>query len=426
VQDRLARFEWLIALGIAGAAIAWAWRLQAYQVFRLWDSDEYFLMAEQLAAGVQVTAATPYAFRLLTPWLAAQCCPDDIQRGFLIVNLVAGIAIALLLVAWLRLFVARADIRLLIVAAYALQWHAPLRFSFYYPAYVDPPFQAFMLGGLVLAHQLWRRPSIAVGIAYVVVTMAGTLAREMMLLVPVAGLAGMVLTRGRRDPHAWGWQAAALLGGGAVFLAARLGTDPRQGYTFLDAILLHLTNKPPESLLLTWLLTFGPLLAVVVYDWRATRRFLMERPDLALLLAGCVGLAYVGGHDTERYLFWAMPVVYSLIALSLERQSRVLSGAVVMVLVVGQVLAQRVFFPIPDPETTAMATPLSDVPGAAARAYAVLNRVFVIDDFHWNLWSNFGSRPFHLVQLAFYGALAAAIVALMHRNASRARTVLAS
>ena len=53
------------------------------------------------------------------------------------------------------------------------------------------------------------------------------------------------------------------------------------------------------------------------------------------------------------------------------------------------------------------------------RCEVIANRVFVIDDFHWNLWSNFGSRPFHLVQLALYLAVSAAVVALMHRGAMR-------
>lgn len=414
----LERFEWTLALGIALAAVAWGWLTQSYQVFRLWDSDEYFLIAEQLVAGTTVTAATPFAFRLLTPWVVAQCCPQDIQTGFLLVNLAAGVLTALLLVAWLRPFVARADVRLLMVAIFAFQWQAPLRFAFYYPAYVDPLFQVFMLAGLALAHTLWHRPTMAVGTLYVVATVIGTLAREMMLLVPAAALAGAAIAGGRHRVALAGWSVAALVAGVATFAAARLGTAPRQGYTFGDAILLHLSNKPIESLALTWLLTFGPVLAVVAYDWRATARFLRERPDLAVLLAGCFGLAYVGGHDTERYLFWAMPVVYLLIGRSLERQRHALSGAAVALLVAGQALAARVFWPVPDPETTV--TALTDVAGLWARVYAVLNRVFVIDDFHWNLWSNFGSRPFHLVQLAFYGGIALAVVWLMRRHDSRA------
>jgi hypothetical protein len=164
-------------------------------------------------------------------------------------------------------------------------------------------------------------------------------------------------------------------------------------------------------------ISFGPMIAVVLYDWRATLAFLKQRADLAVLPVLCIGLAYVGGHDTERYFFWAMPVIYLLIAQSMQRQYRVVSSvAVATVLIAGQLLAQRVFWAVPDPGTAV--TPLADV-GGLARVYAIANRVFVIDDFHWNLWSNFGSRRFHLVQLAFYLTLSAAILLMMRRRALR-------
>jgi hypothetical protein len=131
-----------------------------------------------------------------------------------------------------------------------------------------------------------------------------------------------------------------------------------------------------------------------------------------------LALAYVGGHDTERYFFWVMPVVYLLIAQSIERHYAVVSSAAVAgILIAGQLVAQRVLWAVPDPGTAV--TPLSDVRGTLATLYAIANRVFVIDDFHWNLWSNFGSRPFHLVQLGFYLAVSAAVVALMHRGSMR-------
>jgi hypothetical protein len=181
-------------------------------------------------------------------------------------------------------------------------------------------------------------------------------------------------------------------------------------------VALHLANKPIESLLLVWFIAFGPLIAVVAYDWRATVAFLKQRIDLAALPVLCVVLSYIGGHDTERYLFWSMPVIYLLIARSLERhRALLLAPAIIVVLLVAQVLSQRVLWAVPDPGLAVM--PLSEVAGLGARLYAVANRVFVIDDFHWNLWSNFGSRPFHLAQLAFYLAVSAAIIAMMHWRA---------
>lgn len=416
-QATAAKLEIPVTLAIAAASAAWAYYVQVFQVFRYWDSDEYFLMAQQLAAGDQITTAAPYAYRVLTPWLVATCCANDIQSGFLIVNLLCGIALSVLLIYWLRHFISQPGLRVLMAAACALQWHAPIRFVFYYPAYVDPLFQVFMVAALIAAERLINGSSIGAGAAYTLLVAIGTLARETMLILPASALIGFVISRGPAAAARARWAAVALAAGAAAFIGARAMVDPRGGYRFLDAIALHLANKPVESLLLVSFIAFGPMIAVVFYDWRATLTFLRQRADLAMLPVLCIGLAYVGGHDTERYFFWAMPVVYLLIAQSMQRQYRVVASvAVATVLVAGQLVAQRVFWAVPDPG--AAVTPLSDV-GGLARLYAIANRVFVIDDFHWNLWSNFGSRPFHLVQLAFYLTLSAAIVLMMRRRALR-------
>lgn len=413
-----ARIELPFVLGLAALTAAWASVTQTFQVFRYWDADEYFLMAEQLAAGETITAAAPYAYRLLTPAIVAQCCAADIQRGFLLVNLASGMALAVLLTWWLRRFVASPAIRVAVVSMSVLQWHAPIRLAFYYPVYVDPLFQVCVVAALLAGERWLAQPSTARGLAYVALVAVGTLARETMLVVPACALFAALW---RRDGSGWraAWPAAALAAGVAAFAVAGALTNPRGGYGFADAVALHLANKPIESILLVWFIAFGPIVAVVLYDWRATLAFLRRRVDLALLPVLCVGLAYVGGHDTERYLFWSMPVVYLLIAQSMERHiALIASTAVAATLVVGQVLSERVLWPVPDPGRAV--TALGEETGWPARLYAIANRVFVIDDFHWNLWSNFGSRPFHLVQLAFYGALAALVIVLMRRRAAAA------
>jgi len=410
----LSRLEVLLTIAIALITAAWAYQIQAFQVFRYWDSDEYFLMAQQFASGETITAQAPYAYRMLVPWIVGHCC-GDIQRGFLIVNLASGVALALLLLFWLRRFIATAAVRLLMVAACVLQWHGPVRFVFYYPAYVDPLFQVLLVAALVAGEWWLASRSRAAGLTYVALIATGTLARETMLVVPVCALIGAAASRQRRDGWTFTWPAVAFAAGVGAFLAARINTDPRAGYRFLDAIALHLANKPIESLLLVWFISFGPMVAIALYDWRATLAFLKQRVDLAALPLVCVALAYIGGHDTERYLFWAMPVVYLLIAQSIERHRAVLSNGVLAgVIVIAQLLSQRVWWPVPDPGSAV--TAMSDTVGLVARLYAIANRVFVIDDFHWNLWSNFGSRPFHFVQLAFYLSVTVFIVLMMKRR----------
>jgi hypothetical protein len=42
-----------------------------------------------------------------------------------------------------------------------------------------------------------------------------------------------------------------------------------------------------------------------------------------------------------------------------------------------------------------------------------------LDDVHWNLWSNFGSRPFHALLLALYLGFSVAMIGWIHFRATR-------
>jgi hypothetical protein len=405
-------------LGLVVAASLWSAHIQHYQVYRYWDSDEYFTLAEQLAAGRPVTASAPYVYRVLTPWIVAHCCAADIQRGFLIVNIVAGALSAVVLAVWLRRFVTDWRIRVLVTAAYIWEWHAPVRFVYYYPAYVDPLLLLFLPLGLIFVERTAERPTALNIVALIAITGAGVLAREMMLLVPLSALLHRRLwtaTRGAARLTVFAGPIAAAL---IATVVAHRGTVPRVAYSFSEAVLYHLQHKPIFSLALSWFMTFGPVIAIVLYDWRDAVEFLRMHRHLAAYLVACAAFAYVGGHDTERYLIWAAPVVYVLVGRALVRQRAVLRGAALAAaLVIAQMVSERVLWGIPDP--TRAVTAFSDLSGAVAKTGSILNRLFVIDDFHWNLWSNFGSRPFHLLLLGLYAAFSALVIVWMRSRSVR-------
>jgi hypothetical protein len=407
----------LLAVAVAGL---WSAHIQHYQVFRLWDSDEYYALAEQLASGAPVTASAPYVYRVLTPWIVARCCAAHIQQGFLIVNIVAGALGAVVLAIWLRRFVPDWRIRALVTAAFVFEWHAPVRYVYYNPVYADALLLLFLPLGLIFVARCAERPGAANAVALTAITFVGILAREMMLLVPLAALLHRGLwTRGR------GAMRAAVLAGPVVAAAAATviahrGTHPRVDYSFLAAAAYHLRHKPLFSLVLTWFMTFGPLIAVVLYDWRDALQFLRREQHLAGFLAACTVLSYIGGHDTERYLIWAAPVVYVLIGRAIVRHRAVLASVgLATVLLAGQVVSERIFWGIPNP--TIEPTSLSAVPTLPGKIVSAINRLIVMDDFYWNLWSNFGSRPFHLALLAVYAAFSALIIVWLRSRSARAR-----
>lgn len=408
--------EYLCVLGVVLAAALWSHHIQQYHIFRIADSDEYYTMAEQFAANVTVTASAPYAYRVLTPWIVARCCPQDIQHGFLVVNVIAGALGAVLLTMWLARYVPDPRIRVLVTAAYVWEWHQPVRFVYYYPAYVEPLFLVCLPLGLFFVERVVDDPSALNVAMLIAISTVGTLAREIMVFVPMLALWHRRLrARGRAPAVAFG---AALAAGLAAWLFAHRGTNPRAVFPFSVTVPYQLQHKPLFTLFLAWFITFGPILAIVGYDWRNAWSLLRRERHLGGFLLVCMVLAYVGGHDTERYLAWAAPVVYAVIGRAIIRHREALSSVgLVATLLVAQLVSEHVFWAIPSPSNAVAA--FTESPTPAAMLYAALNRLFVIDDFNGNLWSDFGSPQFHLALLGLYGAVSALVVVWMHQRTRR-------
>jgi hypothetical protein len=263
-------------------------------------------------------------------------------------------------------------------------------------------------------HSLRRRFTWRSASALAAVCFVGALFRETMLIAPIAFIFGNV-TFGRETDGAQSVPlrarllplAAAAIG---VVLCRRIHVEPRRTLSAVENAIYLFHTKPLFTLPLAMFLTFGPVLAVVLYDWRAVRDVIGQHVYLAVFFTGCFAAGYLGGHETERYLIWSAPTVYLLIAIALQnhRVALLRSAWVFTALVIAQALSERVFFGIPDPslavgDWSALMTPGQKIWGA-------INRLVIVDDFSWNLWSYFGSRPFHMLSLGIYVAFSVSII----------------
>ena len=186
-----------------------------------------------------------------------------------------------------------------------------------------------------------------------------------------------------------------------MFVARQLVHATDGAYSFAGAIRQMLTTKPLYTMPLAAFLTFGPVLALLALDWRAAAARLWQDQYLGALLAGAIALAYIGGSDTERLLFWSAPVVYALIGHSLQAHPRLRSArALVIVLAAAQVISSRLLWGIPSPEATA--ADVASAAGLPATLYAVADRLLSLDAFYFNLWSFFADPRVRVVQLLVY------------------------
>ncbi len=325
------------------------------------DSQSYFTMAEQVAAGEPISALRPFAYRVALPFLVGKLCPHDIAFGFKLLNLIFAIAMAAVFYLFLRSCQLGADTALLLILALVCASQSPYRFVHFIPAYSDPPALFFIVLLLYLGRAISRfdlRWSLAVAGLSVV----GVLFRE----IALCGLLVFVFTlsfRLRRTPpfllvRSWrsvGLCALPILAASVCLVLVHVLVDGTGAYSYLGqmrGVISGLVTQP-DIFLLAWLTSFGVIPFVLLFAWRSLMDFLSENQDIAVFLGGCVLLALFTGFHTDRIVFWSFPVVLLLFGVLLERHP--LRDASVwhklafyIPLLVVQALAWRVWLPIPD------------------------------------------------------------------------------
>jgi len=296
---------------------------------------------------------------------------------------------------------------------FVVSWLAPVRFVPFYPLYVDPPFLVMAFLGLLLIHRIRERWSWPLVHLLTLTCFVGTLCRETMLFVPLAFAAVNITIPRRPREHPVPLLARCLPLAAwvcAIALTRAFPFEPRYSFSLTGNALFLFKTKPFFTLPLAAFFTFGPVITLAAYEWLDGAKLLGEHVYLGVYALGCLATGYIGGHETERYWLWTAPLVYLLIARAIGRhKDALLRNAWVFVLLVGaQAVSERVFWSIPDPSSGVPA--FTEAPWFLPRVWSALDRLVVIDDYFWNLWAYFGSRPFHLVQLCLDLAFAAFLV----------------
>jgi hypothetical protein len=100
-----------------------------------WDGRFYYRIAEEIGTGQPIVTEAPFVYRILVPLAAAILVLNDLMLGFKVVNAVAVAATIMLMVVWLRLYLASWVIRVVVIGLFVIQWTGPLRTFFWYPVW---------------------------------------------------------------------------------------------------------------------------------------------------------------------------------------------------------------------------------------------------------------------------------------------------
>lgn len=374
-----------------------------------WDGVQYATVAQQLASGERPTAEAPFVYRVGTPLAAALIAPRDLVAGFRIANLAGNAATVALLVFWFRIHIADRRVRLAMLLAFMLAWHGPVRFFWFYPIASEHLAFAANVAVLLGGWSLRERLSLPLLAGLAAVAFAGTLVRETALLAPAV----LPLARLRLRP------ASALLllplaAGLIAFVAAHMVGTQTNTYSYLHAVLDWFREKSIFVYVLGWWNAYGPLLVLPVVTWRASIFFLRANPMLLAFLALAAILGWVGGQDTERYVFWAAPIVYALAGRAIASLIDTLPAVAVASLGLLQLLSERVGLAIPQPREL---DPLTLAPdrGLGGVTFALTP----LGGEYFDLWSFWMPRVAKAILLGEYAVCAVVIFAVLTRAGRR-------
>jgi len=364
-----------------------------------WDDVAYHDLARRFVAGEEPRGASPFVYRVGVPYLAAALSPGDLRAGFLAVSLSTLLAVSVVFYALIAKFVRRRWSRAVCLVAYVGAFHALPRFIPFRNFMVDAPSVLAVLVGL-WGIQRWRtRPQLRWVLLVSVSTVLGVLVRESSL-VPAGAFLFATQPLSTKKSFFRGLaarfrlvQTLPLLLGLGTWLAVRrlVVAEGRAGLAEQLRPLLHLARvKFPLAMPLGVALTFGPILVLACCAPRSSRRFLLRHQDLAAALMSLTFMAWIGGSDTERLLYYAAPVVFILIGRTLDRLDPVRELRWLVPLLVLQTIAARWYWVLPD------SGPMGGV--------AFLT-VFGREVAYEQLWSSHMGRALRMVLLTEYALL---------------------
>lgn len=359
--------EVLITALLVAAVNLLSWQYQ-YQISnndgKGMDGVEYYKMAEDIRDGHKPNARAPFVYRIGTPALAAAISPDNLLQGFRIVNIGAGSVIPFALLIWISLYYRKTLFRLLPVALFSLTWHSPLRLSWYYPVHTDPLSILALIILLILLFFLMKSQSAnnigkkthTILAVFSFITFAAVFIREICLVPALLYLIVNLDFQFNKNEYLKSKikihsnsALVPVIAGIAGIIAVHFLAEQNNSYSFVAAAYSWIYRKSLIMFIHAWLIAFGPILFIIIYKYRDAYNYLKSNSMSAyfLIIAAFMGMA--GGSDTERIIYWSMPVVYLLMLNIISNHKQLFSSKIIIsIIAIAQLVNMRVFWAIPD------------------------------------------------------------------------------
>lgn len=319
-----------------------------------YDGVYYSEIAEQIANGEVPSTKAPFVYRIGTPAIVALFATENTPKEFRSANFLASILSIALLIAFLRLHLNDERLVLLLALLYIMYWQAPLRLTFFYPVHTDPFAIVFLLASLITVTKIQRGQKTTENLLLLtLLSVFGVIFREI-TLAPALALAlstlfseGHKLSRDAFKLERFRYYVPSIAG--LIVLATiMLSVNKTDDSSLFGATLGWLYEKSVAKYLHAWFLAFGPVLLLAFFDFTSVKQFFIQNKALLYYFLLIAFVAWAGGSDTERLLYWSAPVVFVLAGKFLSERPELLTKPILAVIAITQLISMRAFLLIPD------------------------------------------------------------------------------
>ena len=336
-----------------------------------YDAQSYHNMAEQVSLGKPISEISPFAYRFALPYIVGKLSPGDLDTGFKIVNIAFGLLTIGVLYIYIGRFVTSSTIVLFSILLYVINPNSPFRFSHFISAYTDPPALFFILLLLLLSSVVQRMnfkwlvivSSVGVvGMLFREIVLCGVLVFSFTQCAKLKLSAPFIEFSKIRTQYLG---LLALLPPLVALIMTHSFVDGVGGYRISNQIIavLGYLAEEPGGYLLSWLTAFGCVpIVIALLCSKSMLKFLDRNQSIVIFFMGSAVLPLVSGFHTDRIVYWSYPAILVLFAYVLEnhpiRYARwPMKLGFFAPLVMAQILAFRVWLPIPDDPLGELAYP---------------------------------------------------------------------
>lgn len=321
-----------------------------------WDGIHYADLTEDFLKNQELNTEMPFTYRIGIPFLAS-LINEDIIFSWRLLGICANFISLLVLWYFLKFFISRYIIRILLFILFLFPFHSYIVLPYYHPVQLDS-FDFLIIISSLLLIQMYKvyRKNFLIYILSLFM-FAGVFIREFVVVIgfcflflnnPLKLVKGSKLIFYIKLPEKQ-FILPLLSGFLGIILIKNIVVRPNDHFFLEVAVAWFMTKTIPDYLVAVFI-AYSPAVFLIIYFWREFLNFLKSNQTFLIYLLCVLIVSFIGGSATYRLLKWGSPLILVCIGIILEKninfflENKMFSA----VLILSIIVSQRFLIPIPD------------------------------------------------------------------------------